>query len=85
MALGYPRPAGKTASLAAFLIKGMGVCVLSRGILKLNFVAVPRSLRGVPVGTAAKALRANGLRPFFRASAPVAVKMPHLTRSRRVI
>src|SRR5262245_2851045 len=63
----------------------MGVWSLRRGILWLNLVAVPSGLRGVPVGTSAKALRANGLSPFFRASAPVAVKMPHLTRSRRVI
>src|SRR5215471_19402088 len=33
----------------------------------------------------ANALGANGLSPFFNASAPVTVKIPHLYRSRRVI
>jgi len=44
----------------------------------LNFAALNKGLRGVPVGIAAKALRANGLSPFFKASAPVTVKIPHL-------
>ena len=57
---------------------GIGVCSRSRGMRCENLAAPNSGLRGVPVGTAAKALRANGLRPFFRRSAPVAVKMPHL-------
>ena len=61
-------------------ISGTGVCSASRGIAWVNFCAPNSGLRGVPVGTllSAKALGANGLRPFFSASAPVAVKMPHL-------
>jgi hypothetical protein len=50
-----------------------------------GFWAPKSGLRGVPVGTAANALWANGLSPFFKASAPVAVNIPHLKRSRRVI
>jgi hypothetical protein len=41
-------------------------------------------LRGVPVGTWANALRANGLKPFFRVRKPPLVTAP-LYRSRRVI
>jgi len=33
-------------------------------------------LRGVPVGTWANPLRANGLKPFFRARKPPVVKAP---------
>src|SRR5262245_28435393 len=42
-------------------------------------------LRGVPVGTAAKALRANGERPFLHKSRPPAEKIPQRRRSRRLI
>ena len=38
---------------------------------------------GAPVGTAAKALRARGLKPFLQASTPLAVKMPQRIKSRR--
>src|SRR5262245_9892588 len=51
----------------------------------VNFCAPNKGLRGAPVGTCAKALVANGLKPFFKASRPLAVKIPHLYRSRRVI
>src|SRR5262245_13787593 len=51
----------------------------------VNFCAPNNGLRGVPVGIAPKALRANGLSPFFHAKNPPAVKRPHLYRSRRVI
>src|SRR5215510_8452494 len=57
---------------------GTGVSKSSRGIGAVNLRAVPNGLRGVPVGTAANALRANGLRPFFQARNPPAVKSPHL-------
>ena len=59
---------------------GIGVCNRSRGMRWENLAAPNSGLRGVPVGTAAKALRANGLRPFFKASAPDAVKIPHLNK-----
>src|SRR5262245_16462619 len=51
----------------------------------VNFCAPNKGLRGAPVGTCAKALVANGLKPFFKANRPLAVKIPHLYRSRRVI
>lgn len=66
-----------------FLVKGIGVC--SRSMRCVNFLAPNSGLRGVPVGTAAKALRAKGLRPFFQARAPPTVKISHLKGSRRVI
>ena len=62
---------------------GTGVCSWSRGRGVVNFSAPKRGLRGVPVGISAKALRANGLRPFLHTSNPPAVKAPHLMRSRR--
>src|SRR5262249_7328624 len=51
----------------------------------LNLAAPNSGLLGVPVGTAAEALRASGESPFFKASPPAAVKMPHLLRTRRLI
>jgi hypothetical protein len=61
----------------------IGFCTTARGIRVWNFFAPNRGLRGVPVGTAAKALVAKGLSPFLLASNPPAVKSPHLKRSRR--
>ena len=43
-----------------------------------NFAAPYSGLRGVPVGTAANALRTSGLSPFLAASSPAVVKIPHL-------
>ena len=70
-----PSAAGNTAlPVAVSLVSVFGVCSARRGIAWLNLVAVPSGLRGVPVGiSSAKALRANGLSPFFSRSAPVAV------------
>jgi hypothetical protein len=44
-------------------------------------------LGGRPVGIleSARALPANGLRPFFKTMVPAAVNSPSLTRSRREI
>ena len=44
-----------------------------------------KGLAGVPVGTAAKAERANGLKPCFAARMPPEVNIPHLNKSRFVI
>ena len=85
MALGWPEPAGNTAWSLAVLVSGIGVCSCSRGMRWLNLAAPNSLLRGVPVGTSAKALRANGLSPFLQASNPVVVRIPHLKRSRLVI
>ena len=49
-------------------VSGIGVCSCSRGIGCENFCAPNSGLSGVPVGMAAKALRANGLRPFLHTS-----------------
>jgi hypothetical protein len=68
----------------ALRVKGIGVCSGSLGMGWENFKAPNSGLLGVPVGMSAKALRENGLSPFLRASAPVAVKMPHLMNSRRL-
>ena len=53
------------------------MCRLSRFSEYLNFVAPKSGLRGAPVGTPvlAKALLANGERPFFRTSAPLSPNM----------
>jgi hypothetical protein len=65
---------GNTASPASFLNNGRGCCTTSRGMARENFKMPPSGLRGVPVGMAAKALRANGLRPFLHTSKPPAEK-----------
>ena len=49
-------------------VMGIGVCSCSRGMRWVNLAAPNSGLRGVPVGTSAKALRANGLSPFLNAS-----------------
>ena len=56
----------------------------------VNFCAPNNGLRGVPVGIwlplwEAKALGANGLKPFLHTSNPLVVKIPHRKRSRLVI
>jgi hypothetical protein len=51
----------------------------------VNGCTLPSGLAGTPVGMAANALRTHGFKPCFQASPPKVVKMPHLTRSRRVI
>src|SRR5262245_4286227 len=63
----------------------MGVCSRSLGMRCVNFWAPRRGLRGAPVGTAANALRANGLSPFLQTNNPLAEKTPQRMRSRREI
>src|SRR5262245_833203 len=65
---------------------GTGCCRSRRGMRATNFLAPNKGLGGVPVGTlSAKALGANGLKPFLHTSTPPLVMMPHLMRSRRLI
>jgi len=49
----------------------------------VNGKAPNKGLDGMFVGIADQALPTNGFKPFFRASTPLEVKIPHLTSSRR--
>ena len=69
---------GKAAGLPAVLrrCKGTRGVTMARGMACVNFRAPNVGLGGVPVAASAKALRAKGLRPFFKASRPAPVNTP---------
>ena len=72
------------AGVKAVMGFGERVSRSARGIAWVNGKAPNSGLRGAPVGTAANALLANGLRPCLSASPPTVVNTPHLKRSRRL-
>jgi hypothetical protein len=68
-----PANASATAGVGRVGVAGQG----GGGVCWVNLAAPNRGLLGVPVGTSAKALRANGLSPFLHSSSPPVVKIPN--------